>query len=427
MIDTKNRVVVSQMAYDLVGNQILEIAYQVRQKKAEGERLGDYTIGDFNNKVFRIPEKLEELIVQKLREGHTNYPPAMGIQELRSAVAQQYNEMLAAPYEEQQILVGSGTRPMIFAAYSCIVDPGEKVVYGAPSWNNNHYCHLVTAVGTDIVTRPQDNFMLTAESVKPHIGEAVLIALNSPMNPSGTMIPEQSLRGICEMVLEENKKRLRRGAKPCYILFDHVYWRMTYGRKHYHPVEMFPEMMDYTIYTDGASKNYAGTGLRVGWAAIPHHIIQPMTNIIAHMGAWGPKAEQLALAEYLQMPQEQEQFVSALGDKMRGRLERLHNTLQDLKRQGLPVDNIPPQGGLFLSVYFGLEGYKTPSGERLMSNEDIRQYLLNEGKCAFVPFEAFGDDENAGWFRASVSGIEEEDIDYSLDSLKQALFKLEAY
>jgi aspartate aminotransferase len=229
------------------------------------------------------------------------------------------------------------------------------------------------------------------------------------------------------MVLEENKKRLRRGAKPCYVLFDHVYWRMTYGRTHYHPVGMFPEMMDYTIYTDGASKNYAGTGLRDGWAAIPEHIIQPMTNIIAHMGAWAPKAEQLALADYLPMREAQARYIKALTDKMGGRLQRLHETIQGLKEEGFPVDNIAPQGGLFLSIYFGLEGYKTPNGHTLRSSEDIRRYLLEEGKCAFVPFEAFGDDENTGWFRASVSGIEEEQIGYSLDCLREALLKLKAY
>lgn len=421
MIDIKNKVVMSLMAYDLQGNQILKIAYEVRDLKAKGEPIGDFTIGDFHGKEFAIPDELRDRIKLNYDEGYTNYPPSMGTIELRKAVAQLYSNKLGVPTQPEEVLVASGTRPLIFAAYAAVIDPGDMVIYGAPSWNNNHYCHIMGAFAEDIVTTPANNFMLTEDAIAPHLDRVVLVALNSPQNPSGTMMDPEELYEICRLIYTENQKRLRRGAKPCYVLYDQVYWMLTHGKKHAHPVDVVPEMKDFCIYTDGASKNFAGTGLRVGWAVIPPHLVEPMTNIIAHMGAWAPKAEQLALASYLPMEEVVKEYVAGLQKEMKDRLQKVHNTMQELKDAGLPVDSFEPQGGLFLSLFLGLKGYLTPNGDMLKTTEDIRRYVLHEGKCAFVPFEAFGDNDNIGWFRASVSGIARQELIDSLEQLKKAL------
>jgi aspartate aminotransferase len=188
---------------------------------------------------------------------------------------------------------------------------------------------------------------------------------------------------------------------------------------------VLPEIQEYTIYTDGASKNYGGTGLRLGWGVLPASLMQAMSHIITHMGAWAPKAVQLALAEYLYDTEDQAAYFAELQDKFRSRLQRLYDTVMQMKAEGLPVDAIAPQGGIFLSVYFGLEGCATPEGKVLSDQEAVRSYLLQQGKCAFVPFSAFGDTANKGWFRASLSGILEEDLQFSLGTLGDSLRMLQ--
>lgn len=424
MIESANRVVVSLMAHDLRGNKILDIAKEVAQMKAEGQVVGNLTMGDFDPNEFPIPETLRELIIEQLREGQTNYPPPTGVAELRQSVANAYASELGLDYSAENILVASGTRPLIYAAYQTIVDPGDTVIYGAPSWNNDHYCHLTGAIAADIPTRPENNFMPTLADIEPYLDRAVLIALNSPMNPSGTLMPAEALRPIGERVLEVNERRLKRGAKPVYILYDQVYHRLTYDREHIHPVGLLPELKDFTIYTDGASKNLAGTGLRVGWAAVPEHILGPMAKIVTHMGAWAPKSEQIAIARYLPMEEDRYAFLRNMQGKFRDRLNRLFSTLDELRQEGWPVMAFRPQGGLFLSCYFGISGYETPEGSLLRSTKDVRQYLLHTGRAAVVPFDAFGDKENTEWFRASVSGITEPDFAYCLNELSAAIRKL---
>ena len=411
----------SRLAAGLQGNQILKIAYEVRAMKAAGERLGDFTIGDFHASEFRIPEQVAEGIKHYIDQGLTNYPPSMGVMALREAVRKVYMQDMQLDADIEQVLVSSGTRPLIYAGFRAIVDPGDKVIYGVPSWNTNHYVYLSQAEQAEITTRPEDNFMLTLEQIEPHFKDAVLLCLNTPMNPSGTMMDREKLTPIVEGILAENARRQQNGRKPLYVLYDQVYWRITHGSEHIHPAMIDERMAQYTLYMDGASKNYGGTGLRVGWAVVPKSLAKPMAHIVAHMGAWAPKAEQLSLADFLPKREENLAYFDALAKPMRKRLEGLHAVFQKLKQEGLPIDSIEPQGGLFLSICLGVRGKTTPTGETLETPEDVRQYVLKAGKSAFVPFGAFGDQHNLDWFRASVSGIVQPDYDYALPELESAL------
>ena len=152
--------------------------------------------------------------------------------------------------------------------------------------------------------------MPMAEDIKPLISDARLLALCSPQNPTGTMFGKEQLEAICDLVLEEN---MRRGSaqKPLYIMYDQVYGALVYGENnHCDPVSLRPELRPYTIYVDGISKSLAATGVRVGWALGPAYIIDKMKAIIGHIGAWSPKAEQIATARFLSNKKEMENFMS---------------------------------------------------------------------------------------------------------------------
>ncbi|MCC9166506.1 pyridoxal phosphate-dependent aminotransferase [Pontibacter harenae] len=416
---------VSKMAQNLIGSEIIRIAGEVNTMIARGEQICNLTIGDFDPAIFPIPEALKDSITEAYQQGHTNYPPANGVAALRKAVVTFIQERQGLQYPENDILVAGGSRPLIYATYLAIVDPGDKVVFPTPSWNNNHYCYLSGATSVMVETSPANNFMPTAADLKPHLKGATMLALCSPLNPTGTMFSKKDLEEICDLVLEENRTRAT-GEKPLYLLYDQIYWMLTFeGAQHFDPVSLRPELRDYVVYIDGTSKCFAATGVRVGYAFGPTTVIDKMKSILNHVGAWAPKAEQMATAKFLGQEEEVGSFLASFKGKVQQSLNVLYNGFQELKTEGHNVDAIEPMGAIYLSARLDLAGKKTPNGEVLQSSKDITFYLLSEAKLAVVPFSAFGSSHDLNWFRLSVGGASVEAIQASVDRLREALQKLQ--
>lgn len=413
------------MAAGLAGSHILDLAEQIKQKIQAGANIYNLTIGDFDPEIFPIPEALRQEITRAYEQGQTNYPASNGMPELRAAAAQFVERQQGLHYHPDQFLISSGARPLIFACYLTLIDPGDKVIYPVPSWNNNFYSHISRADGIAVETRAEDGFMPTAELLAPHIREARMIAICSPLNPTGTVITKSQLSGICELVLAENERRGPQG-KPLYLLYDQIYGSLIYGEtQHLNPVSLYPEMEAYTLLIDGMSKAFAATGLRIGWAFGPRNLINKMKMLLAHAGAWSGKPEQIGAARYLgQNDHRVSSFLEGMRRRLSDRLVACYEGFQQLKRQGLPVDAIEPQAALYLTVKLNLIGATTPQGTMLQNSRDVYAYLLEEAQVAMVPFYAFGLDEQSPWFRLSVGTARMQDIPEIFQNLEKALQKL---
>lgn len=415
---------VSEMAENLIGSEIIKLAGEVKEKIKNGEKIYNLTIGDFNPKLFPIPNELKKEIIKAYEEDETNYPAANGIAELREAVSHFLHVNEGLEYKPEQILISGGARPLIYATYQTILDPGDTVLFPVPSWNNNHYSHLSHCKQILIEATVENNFMPTAEDIKEHISEANLIALCSPLNPTGTVFNEEGLTKICHLVLEENRKR-GDDKKPVYLLFDQIYWALTHGEtRHFDPVSINPEMKKYTIYIDGMSKAFAATGVRVGWAFGPQKLIDKMKAILGHVGAWSPKAEQVASARYLNNNDQIEEYLSSFKNDISKRLNAFYDGMIKLKEKGYCVDAIPPQAAIYLTVQFELTKHLTEDGKELTTTEEVTQYLLDEAGLAIVPFYAFGAPRKSPWYRLSVGTAVYEEIDELFIRLENALSKL---
>ncbi len=414
---------VSVLANTLIGSEIIKIGNEVNEMKRKGAQIAILTIGDFDPSIFPIPDALESAIVNAYHEGHTNYPPADGILALRETITGVLADRYQLDYTVKDILVAGGSRPLIYATYLALIDPGDKVLYPAPSWNNNHYCHLSSANGVAIETTVENNFMPTAAQLKPHLKGATLLALCSPLNPTGTMFTEQQLAEICDIVIEENQSR---GAdeKPLYIMYDQIYSLLTFGMAHVNPVSLRPELKDYVIYIDGISKCLASTGVRVGWAFGPEHIINKMKALLGHIGAWAPKAEQVAVASYFKDKTQVDQFLTSFKTQVQASLDALYNGFQALKNEGFKVDAIVPMGAIYLTLKIDYIGKTTPAGDLLKNSADVNFYLIKEAQVALVPFSAFGNDDNMPWFRASIGGCSLADINNMMSRINAALSQL---
>ena len=407
------------MARELIGSEILRIAAEIRAAQARGDEICNLTVGDFSPKEFPIPAALREAVLRALSAGETNYPPSDGVLRLREAVREFYRTRLHLDVPLEATLIAGGSRPVIFATYATLVERGDVVVYPVPSWNNNHYCHLVGARGVPLTTRAEEGFLPTAAALQPHLRSARLIALNTPLNPAGTVLRPEELRRIAESVVAENRRRASSGEKPLYILYDQVYWTLTFGKaRHGTPVRLVPESAPYVIFIDGISKAFAATGLRVGWGVGPPAVIGAMRDLLGHVGAWAPRAEQVATAEVLRDAAAVDAYGRDFRAQLQTRLDRLHAGFSAMHSAGLPVNDIAPQGAIYLSARFDLVGRRG-----LRTNDDVRRYLLEEAGFAVVPFQAFGLQGDTGWFRLSVGAVSTREIDEALPRVESALRK----
>ncbi len=424
-IDKKTDLIVAKLAENIIGSEIIRLAAEVNEKIKKGEKIYNLTIGDFNPKVFPIPAELKQDIINAYMDDQTNYPAADGMLELRQAVSKLLKERGDLDYKTDEIVIAGGARPVIYAIFRALVDADDTVLFPVPSWNNNHYTYLNFAKQIAIETTVENNFMPTAAELKPHIGVANLIALCSPLNPTGTTFRKKDLEEICDMILLENTKRNAEGKKPVYLMFDQIYWALTHGEtKHYNPVTLRPEMKNYTVFVDGISKSLASTGVRVGWSMGPKKVIEKIKSILTHVGAWAPKAEQVATAVYLNNLENYDTYLADIKTKINDRLVGFYKGFQALKSEGFKVDAIAPEAAIYLTVQFSLHGQKTADGNVLATTQDVTKYILDEAKVALVPFYAFGASSNSSWYRLSVGTCRLEDVDGAIENLRSALKKL---
>lgn len=411
----------SALARGVQGSVILKIAAEIRAMKASGEDVCNLTVGDFDPAYFPIPGALDEEIRKALSAGQTNYPASDGILPLREAIAAWYHRELGIDYPVDGILVAAGARPILYGIYRTLLDPGDEVLYPVPSWNNDHYVHLSGARAIEIPVHASSNFFPTAEQLAGHLGSARLLVLNSPANPTGTVIAPDELTKVGELVLAENRHRAWRGRRPLYLVFDQVYWTLTFGSAtHATPVGLLPDLAPYTILLDAISKSFCATGLRVGWGLMPPVVRSRMADILGHVGAWAPKPEQVATAAFLGRTDAIGAFQAGMKRGIRERLDLLHDGFSAMRAAGLPVYVVEPQGAIYLSVKIGLVG-KSHRGTPLRTNEDVRELLLYEAGFGVVPFQAFGLKEESGWFRISVGSVSVDDIRASLPRVRAVL------
>jgi aspartate aminotransferase len=404
----------SKLAQNLRGSEIIKIAGEINELKRQGQNIANLTIGDFDSNIYPIPAQLKKGIVAAYDNNQTNYPPADGVLSLRESVSAFITQEYNLDYKPNQILISGGSRPLIYATYLALVDEGDKVVFPAPSWNNNHYCDLLKAEGVIVQTLPENNFMPTADELRPHLKGATLLALCSPLNPTGTMFTKKDLEEICDLVIAENKTR-NANEKPLYLLYDQIYSQLTFGvHKHYDPVTLRPELKDYTVFVDGSSKCFAATGVRVGWGFGPAEIINNMKAIVG----------QVAMAEYLKDGASVTNYLNNFKQTIQASLQALYSGFMDLKAEGFAVDAIEPMGAIYLTVKIDYSGKTTPDGNLIKNSADVNFYLIKEAGCALVPFSAFGTSETENWFRASVGACTLEEIQAMIPRIKAALAKL---
>src|SRR5947209_8363415 len=333
-------IAISKLAAAVQPSATMAAAAKARQLKAEGVRVFDFSLGEPD---FPTPEHICAAAVTAMQKGHTHYTPANGTAELRAAVARAYQKTYGVRYAPEQVLISDGAKHSLHNALAATVGPGDEVIIPTPYWVS--YSDLVEMTGatyTLVPTSLDTGFKMTPTQLKAAISpRSRLVMLNSPCNPTGTVYTRQELEAFADVILEAKLS----------VLSDEIYERLVFGDARATCfATLRPELAERTVTISGASKSYAMTGWRMGWALGPLSVIKAMGNVQSQQTSSPCSISQYAALAALEGDQE---CVERMRREFEARRELVCRRLA-----ALPGVRCPTPGGAFygffdVSAHFG--------------------------------------------------------------------------
>ena len=350
-------------------------AQKVRDLRAAGRDIIGLTIGEPD---FNTPEHVKRAVVAAMDRNETKYPPIFGIPQLREAVRRKFIRDNGLDYAVDQIMVGTGSKQILFNTLLATLEPGDEVIIPAPYWISYLDVTLV-ADGTPVVVdcSMENGFKITPQQLEAAITpRSKWLMINSPGNPSGAVYSRSELLALAEV--------LRRHPQV-WILSDDIYEHLRFdGVEFCTMAQVAPDLADRTLTVNGVSKAYAMTGFRLGFAAGPRELINAMVKLQSQSTAGVNSLSQWAAVEALDGPQE---FIAERAAAFQERRDRLLEILNSVP--GITCDR--PQGAFYLFPRVeGLIGRRTPQGKVLENEQDIVLHLLEHAGVAVVQGAAYG-------------------------------------
>ncbi len=337
---------------------------KVKELQGQGASIINLTVGEPD---FRTPENISHAAITAIHDGFTHYAPAAGIPDLRQAIAEKLKKDNQLEYAPGDIVVGVGTKQLLFSIFQVICEEGDEVLISTPTWAT--YAEQVRLAGATPITFPlQPPFILTATDLENHITKKTkAVILNSPCNPTGAVIPKNELGRIAALCVKHQ----------LYAISDEIYEKIIYEGEHCSIASFGQEIKDLTITVNGFSKAYAMTGWRVGYAAGPKDVVAGLISLAGQTTSGTSSVSQKAAVAALTGDQLQ---VSQMTNEFKKRRDFLLNEFRAI--MGIQVS--APTGAfyLFLDVSQLLKGKYT-------STTEWTQALLTQAGVAVVPGEAF--------------------------------------
>jgi aspartate aminotransferase len=351
----------------------------VTNKAAELKAAGHDIIGlGAGEPDFDTPDFVKEAAIEAIRSGQTKYTAVDGTPALKAAVQAKFKRDNGLDYALDEISVNVGGKQTIFNAMVATLDPGDEVVIPAPYWVS--YPDIVQFCGAKPVIVPcgiDQGFKLRPEQLDAAITPATKwVILNSPSNPTGAAYSADEIRALADVLL---------GHPHVYVLTDDMYEHVVYDDFKFATIaQVEPRLFARTLTVNGASKAYAMTGWRIGFAGGPKAIIKAMARIQSQSTSNPCSIAQAAVVAALNGPQD---FLTQRNAAFQGRRDLVVSMLNQAAGLSCPR----PEGAFY--VYpdcSGLIGKTTPGGKLLDSDEAVAAYFLETEGVAVVHGAAFG-------------------------------------
>lgn len=353
----------------------LAMSTRVFELKAQGIDVIGLSAGEPD---FDTPDFVKDAAIEAIQRGKTKYTAVDGIPELKAAIQAKFKRDNGIDYSAKQISVNAGGKHTLFNALVATVDAGDEVIIPAPYWVS--YPDIVQfAGGTPVIllAGAAQNYKITPEQLEATITPKTRwLILNSPSNPTGAAYSALELKALGEVLLRH---------PHVLLLTDDMYEHIWYAQAPFATMlEVCPELYDRTLTMNGASKAYAMTGWRIGYAGGPEWMIKAMGDLQSQSTSNPCSISQWAVTAALNGPQD---FLKERNAKFKERRDLVVAMLNDAPGLSCPT----PEGAFY--VYpdaSGVMGKTTPKGRKIVSDADLIDYLLDDHRVAAVHGAAFG-------------------------------------
>ena len=373
----------------IYGEAAFEILAKAQELEKKGKNILHFEIGEPD---MKTPINVVEAGIKAIKDNKTHYVPSIGIDELRKAVQNEVEKTRGYRPDLEQIVITPGLKPGIFFSMLSIVNPGDEVIYQDQSYPT--YVSVTSFLGAKGVLIPlleENEFRMNPDDIKKRINNKTkLIVINSPQNPTGSVLTKNEIIEIAE-IAEEN---------DIYIISDEIYSKMTYETIHYTPT-MRDEAKDRTVLLDGFSKYYAMTGWRLGYMVTPIKMANRLQDFLVSAISCTTSFTQWAGIEALTGDQT---FITDMMKRFLKKRDRIVNGLNSISG----FNCLSPKGAFY--VFPNIKNTE-------MTSEKCANYLLNKAGVAVLPGTAFGPG-GEGYLRFSYANSIE-NIDEAIDRIKQ--------
>jgi aspartate/methionine/tyrosine aminotransferase len=372
-------------ALDRLGTETaFEVLARARALEEQGRRIIHLEIGEPD---FTTPRFIIEAGAQALLDGNTHYCPAPGLPVLREACAEHLSRHRGLEIDPGRVLIAPGAKPFLFFGVLATCDPGDEVIYPNPGFPI--YESVIRWAGATPVPLPlveEAGFAFSAQDLADRLTPRTrLVILNSPANPTGGIVPRELNVQIADVL----------AGHDCWILSDEVYSELLYDGEH-DTIAGHEGLLDRTILLDGFSKTFAMTGWRLGYAALPPGLVEPITRLIINSVSCTAPAVQLAGVAALTGPRDE---VDAFKAEFRVRRDAVVAGLNELPG----VSCVMPEGAFYAFPNISATG---------LSAKELADRLLAEAGVAVLAGTAFGE-YGEGYLRLSYAN--------SLENIQEAL------
>lgn len=390
----------STLAQSVRASTTLAIDTQFKKMRAEGIDVIGFSVGEPD---FPTPEHIKQAGIRAIENNQTTYTPTAGTLAVREAVCQRMREDWGLEYTPEEVVVTGGGKPVLYTALKTLVNPGDEVILPAPYWvSYRELIQMVGGVPVVVETTEESGFNLSADQLREAITDKTkAIILNSPSNPTGMIYSREHLEALAKVCQEAD----------LYVIADEMYSKLVFDGKEF---VSFPSLSAdakaRTILVNGASKTYAMTGWRIGFAAARKEIIQVMSNYLSHSLSGTCSISQAAAAEAFGGSQ-------AEIETMRQEFERRRDYLYERMSKIPGVHPVRSEATFYMLMNLSELIGKTLYGVKIHDADDFANVFLKEGLVAVVPCTGFGAPNYVRWSFA----VSMENIQKGLDRLEKFL------
>ena len=392
----------SQRVLNMEPSATIAMNQKSREMKAEGKDVISLSLGEPD---FPTPEVIKDAAIQALENNHTYYPPIAGVLELKKAIQSKLKRENGLEYETNEIIVSTGAKQSIANAILALINPGDEVLLPAPYWVS-YYEQIKLAGGIPVIvpTTIESDFKVTPDLLAEYISpKSKLIIYSSPCNPSGSLYAKEELNALADEVLKH---------ESLYVLSDEIYEYINFEGEHYSLANYAP-IKPRTLTVNGVAKGFAMTGWRIGYLAGPKWIVDACSKI---QGQFTSGANSIAQYATIEAMNQGKTIALPMVKAYKERRKLVFDLLSEIP--GFKVNQ--PKGAFYFFPDISEILGKKFNGNKIKTDVDLCNFLLEEALVGVVPGVAFGNDR---CIRISYA-TSEEVLKEAMNRIKNAIEKL---